>query len=437
MTSIDTVVIGAGHAGLAVSSLLSSSGRDHVVLDRGGVAERWRTERWDSLHLLTPNWMTRLPGWSYRGQAPEGYLSAGGFVSYLEEYAASFDAPVQGSTWVEDVSLHEGRSDAGYTVSTSQGTWSARHVVVATGPWGRPHVPAGLERAGVPVVPASAYRNPGTLPPGGILVVGASASGVQIADELARSGRDVVLAVGGHTRIPRHYRGMEIFWWLERTGRLARTIDESNEPARLRAESSLQLIGRNSSTASAYPVDLAALQDRGVQLAGRFDGVHHRAARFRDDLAESVARSDARLQRLLTRIDDHVTAARLTSEVLAAERPPPVPLPKPVTSIDLRSRGVSTIIAATGYRPSFGWLRVPVLGADGSIQQRCGVTASPGLYVVGQPFQHRRDSGFIDGARHDAATVVAHLTQQVKALTSVVPSTASKTSMSSSSGCAR
>ena len=196
MTSIDTVVIGAGHAGLAVSSLLSSSGRDHVVLDRGGVAERWRTERWDSLHLLTPNWMTRLPGWSYRGQAPEGYLAAAGFVSYLEEYAASFDAPVQGSTWVEDVSLHEGRSDGGYTVSTSRGTWSARHVVVATGPWGRPHVPAGLERAGVPVVPASAYRNPGTLPPGGILVVGASASGVQIADELARSGRDVVLAVG-------------------------------------------------------------------------------------------------------------------------------------------------------------------------------------------------------------------------------------------------
>ena len=160
MTSIDTVVIGAGHAGLAVSSLLSSSGRDHVVLDRGAVAERWRTERWDTLHLLTPNWMMRLPGWSYRGPEPEGYLSAGGFVSYLEEYAASFDAPVQGSTWVEDVSLHEGRSDASTRVSTSQGTWSARHVVVATGPWGRPHVPAGLERAGVPVLPASALSQP-------------------------------------------------------------------------------------------------------------------------------------------------------------------------------------------------------------------------------------------------------------------------------------
>jgi putative flavoprotein involved in K+ transport len=437
MTSIDTVVIGAGHAGLAVSRLLSSSGRDHVVLDRGDVAERWRTERWDSLHLLTPSWMTRLPGWSYRGQEPEGYLSASGFVSYLEEYAASFDAPVQGSTWVEDVSLHEGRLDAGYAVSTSRGTWSARHVVVATGPWGRPRVPAGLERAGVPVVAASAYRNPGRLPPGGVLVVGASASGVQIADELARSGRDVVLAVGRHTRIPRHYRGMEIFWWLERTGKLARTIDDSKDPARLRAESSLQLIGRNGSPASAYPVDLAALQDRGVQLAGRFDGVHSRKARFRDDLAESVSRSDARLHQLLASIDDYVAAVRMTSEVLAAERPPPVPLAKPVTAIDLRSRGIASIVLATGYRPSFGWLTVPVLGADGSIQQRKGVTASPGLYVVGQPFQHRRDSGFIDGARHDAATVVAHLTRRIKVAASTSTSTSPAASPSASSGCSR
>ena len=413
MSVIDTVVIGAGHAGLAVSRLLSVSGRDHVLLDRGRVAERWRSERWDSLHLLTPSWLTRLPGWAYSGPDPEGYLSAGDFVTYLEEYAASFDAPVEQDTAVEAVSSCGRCSGGRWTVHTSRGTSVARHVVVATGPWGRPHVPEGLERAEVPVIPAPAYRNPAQLPPGGVLVVGASASGVQIADELVRAGREVVLAAGGHTRIPRHYRGMEIFWWLDRTGRLARTIDDTTDPARLRAESSLQLVGRSPNRGSAYPVDLAALQSRGVQVVGRLDRVHGRKARFRDDLAESVSISEARLERLLASIDDHVSVSGLTSEVLPAARPRPVPVPKPVTAIDLRARGIGSVMLAAGYRPDFGWLHVPVIGVDGAIQQRRGVTAAPGLYVVGQPFQHRRDSGFIDGARHDAAAVVAHMTQRM------------------------
>ena len=298
MTSIDTVVIGAGHAGLAVSRLLSSSGRDHVVLDRGGVAERWRSERWDSLHLLTPNWMTRLPGWSYRARSPRDTCPPAGSCP-TSRSAPPRSTPRCRAARGSRTSRFTRDAPTPDTPSAQAG--EPRALDMSSSPPVRgvvPTCPPGSSARGSPWYPPTrtATRQ---APPGGVLVVGASASGVQIADELARSGRDVVLAVGGHTGIPRHYRGMEIFWWFERTGRLARTIDDSKDPARLRAESSLQLIGRNGSPASAYPVDLAALQDRGVQLAGRFDGVHSRKARFRDDLAESVSRSDARLHRLL------------------------------------------------------------------------------------------------------------------------------------------
>src|SRR6478672_10667734 len=185
MASIDTVVIGAGHAGLAVSRLLTSAGHDHVVLDRGQVGERWRTERWDSLHLQTPSWMTRLPGWGYEGPNPDGYLSAGAFVHHLEAYAASFGAPLVTGTTVEQVRV-SGRGGR-YAVATDRGTWRTNNVVVATGPHGTPQVPAGLPRDGV--FPASDYKNPRSLPSRGVLVVGASSSGVQIADELSRAGR--------------------------------------------------------------------------------------------------------------------------------------------------------------------------------------------------------------------------------------------------------
>src|SRR5215468_2069096 len=242
MERVDTVVIGAGHAGLAVSRLLSAAGREHVVLERGRVGERWRSQRWDSLHLVTPSWMTRLPGYRYRGLDPDGYLSAAGFADLLDDYAASFAAPVLGSVTVRDVSLADGQSMYRYVVTTNTGSWRARNVVVAAGPHGTPRIPAAVRGSGlrgVEVVPAQRYRNPTRLPAGGVLVVGASASGVQIADELARAGRSVVLAVGRHNRLPRRYRGMDIFWWLESTGRLARTVDQVRDLTAARHEPSL------------------------------------------------------------------------------------------------------------------------------------------------------------------------------------------------------
>jgi putative flavoprotein involved in K+ transport len=410
MTDTDTVIVGAGHAGLAVSRLLSAAGHEHVILERGRVGERWRSQRWDSLHLLTPNWMTRLPGFSYRGPDPDGYLSAAAFAGYLDRYATSFDAPVVERTTVDEVSrARPGRS---YRVATDRGTWEASNIVVATGPHGTPVIPPAVHDGDfgpVDVVSAQRYRNPTQLPPGGVLVVGASSSGVQIADELARAGRSVVLSVGRHTRMPRRYRGMDIFWWLESTGRLARTIDDVPDATAARRETSLQLAGRNGPELFGQNLDLAVLQANGVRLAGHLQRVSGGRAWFRNDLEDTVHAADRRMLRFLNVVDDYVRRAGLGREVWEPMRPRPVELPTPVACLNLIAEPISTIVLATGYRPHYPWLHLPITGPDGSIEQHRGVTAAPGVYVVGQRFQHRRDSGFIDGARYDAQAVVRHL----------------------------
>ena len=282
--------------------------------------------------------------------------------------------------------------------------------MIATGPHGVQRIPPALRGADLPVVPSSRYRNPSGLPPGGVLVVGASASGVQIADELARNGRDVVLAVGRHTRMPRQYRGMDIFWWLERTGRLGRTIDDVPDPERARREPSLQLVGRNDPGYDAQDLDLAALHRRGVRLRGRFLGLTGHVATFADDLPHTAAAADTVLHRLLDSVDRHVDQTRLGRELLPAVRPAPFRPPPAPRALDLRAEGIGCVVVAAGFRPDHSWVRLPITDAAGHVRQRRGVTPAPGVYVVGQRFQHRRDSGFIDGARHDAHAVVAHLT---------------------------
>ena len=415
MTDTDTVIVGAGHAGLAVSRLLSAAGHEHVILERGRVAERWRSQRWDSLHLVTPSWMTRLPDWRYDGPDPDGYLSAAAFADFLDDYATSFRAPVIGSVTVEDVSPAEPGSGHGYVVVTDAGVWRARHAVLATGPHGTPQIP-GAVRTGalgsVELVTAQQYRNPAQLPPGGVLVVGASASGVQIADELARAGRPVVLAVGRHTRMPRSYRGMDIYWWLASTGRLARTVDDVHSVSAVRREPSPQLVGR----AGDGNLDLAVLQTHEVRLTGRLEGIADGRAWFRDDLARSVATAERQMHRLLDAADDYAARAGLDAEICPPRRPAAIPLPLTPTSVNLDVERIGTVLLATGYRPHHPWLHLPITGPDGSIQQYRGITAAPGMYVVGQRFQHRRDSAFIDGARHDAETVVRHLLAQAGGL---------------------
>jgi len=406
MTTIDTVVIGAGHAGLAVSRLLTRAGREHVVLDRGRIGERWRSERWESLQLLTPNWMTRLPEAQPEGD-PDAFPPASSFVRRLEQYAASFDAPVVAGTAVSSLAAGPGGT---YDVHTDHTTWRARSVVIATGPHGRQRVPRHLGQAGVPLITSNRYRNPGRLDPGGVLVVGASSSGVQIADELARSGRDVVLAVGRHTRMPRRYRGMDIFWWLETTGRLARTIDEMPDPEAARAQPSMQLIGRAGADQVESDVDLAALHRRGVRLTGRLHTLQGCTAHFGNDLAAMTSDADRRMHAFLDSVDRYIDRCGLTREVLPPVRPAAAPLVRGPQRLDLRAEGIGTVVLATGYRPDHDWVDLPIVDEDGTFRQTRGITAAPGVYVVGQRFQQRRDSGFIDGARHDAFAVVHHLT---------------------------
>jgi putative flavoprotein involved in K+ transport len=403
MHTVHTLVVGAGQAGLAASRFLAGHQIDHAVLERGHVAERWRSERWDSLQLLTPNWASRLPEWSYRGPDPDGYMTAGDFARYLSGYAASFDAPVRSHSPVHTVRAVE----HGFTVHAGDTEWHARNVVVATGWCDRPYVPelAGGLPADIAQFTATDYRNPAQLPDGAVLVVGASASGVQLADELARTGRDVVLAVGNHSRVPRRYRGMDIWWWLDRIGTFAKTIDKVSDPARARSEGALQLIGRDDHR----DVDLPSLQAQGVQLAGRLVGADHHQVRFADDLRGRVEAADGRLARILRDIDDHIAANGLEREVLPPAPVRPVDLREPTRGLDLRRRGIRTVVWATGFRREYPWLHVPVLGRDGEIVQRRGVTPQRGLYVLGQRFQHRRDANFIDGVRHDAAYVVDHI----------------------------
>jgi putative flavoprotein involved in K+ transport len=396
-----TVIVGAGHCGLAMSHCLAVRSIDHIVLERGQVANSWRTQRWDSLRLLTPNWMTRLPGYAYRGADPDGYLSARQVTAMLADYAAASAAPVLTGVTVTSVRAAAG----GYIVQTDQGSWRAPTVVLACGAAALPAVPAlaRLVPDGITSVTAAGYRNPGELPEGGVLVVGASASGIQLAGELARSGRPVTLAVGEHVRMPRTYRGRDILWWLDASGVLDQRYDEVNDLARARNVPSMQLVGSPGRT-----VDLNALSSAGVRLAGRLAGIADGVAQFSGSLPNVCALADLKLGRLLNTIDAWAGAA--------GERFAPTIVRSAPLGLDLRSGEISTIVWAMGYRPDLSWLDVPVLDRKGRVVHDGGVTARPGLYLIGMPFLRRRKSSLIDGAAGDAAELTGHLAGHLDAL---------------------
>jgi putative flavoprotein involved in K+ transport len=402
MPGTNTVIIGAGHAGLAMSRCLADRDVPHVVLDRGCVGERWRTARWDSFRLLTPNWLSRLPGWTYDGPDPDGFMTADEFVGYLSRYARSFNAPVHPNTLVTRVE----RMETEFSVRTDRGDWTARNIVVATGYHSRARVPE-LARGLAPDVAqltTSAYHSPSSLPAGAVLVVGASASGVQIAYELAVAGRSVYLAVGSHSRLPRRYRGRDILWWLDRIGSLDRSIDEVPNHELAMAEPSLQLVG----TPEGRQVDLGVLQEAGVRLVGRLSGLNGTDAEFADDLANTVGAAQSRLDRVLSDINQFADSVPGS----AATTPDPPPRIRPrhsLSTLDLRLAGVSGVVWATGFQPCNPWLHLPILNGNGLLRHRRGVTDVAGLYGIGLRFQSRRNSTFIDGARHDAAYLADHI----------------------------
>ena len=409
MLTTTTVVVGAGHTGLAMSRCLADRSIDHVVLERGEVAHSWRTQRWDSLRLLTPNWMTRLPGYTYRGDDPDGYLTASGTAELIEDFAKETAAPVRANTTVTSVRAVE----RGYVVQTDQDTWQARAVVSASGAAAVPHVPPMLR--GVPArivaLTPTDYRNPSQLPDGGVLVVGASASGVQIAEELHRSGRPVTLAVGEHVRMPRTYRGKDILWWMDASGLLDERYDEIPDLVRARTLPSMQLVG----SPQRRTVDLNALRRLGVRLVGRLAGIRDGVAQFSGSLANVTALADLKLGRLLDTFDAWAAESEadglgLPQRFAATEVPAPAQL-----AVDLRSGEIRTILWATGFRPDLSWLQVPVFDRMSRVRHDGGVTTSPGLYLIGMPFLRRRKSSLIDGAAADAADLTGHLVRYLDA----------------------
>lgn len=399
-----TVVIGGGHCGLAMSHCLSERSIDHVVLERGEVANSWRTERWDSLRLLTPNWQCRLPGHAYAGEDPDGFMTMPEVVEFVTGYAKLVAAPVLAETLVTSVR----RTENGYVVTTDQGEWSCATVVLATGAFNVPRVPS-LARAVPPAVRTMTplqYRNPDQLGEGGVMVVGASATGVQLAAELRRSGRRVILSVGEHVRGPRLYRGRDIQWWMEAAGVLDERYDEVDDILRARRVPSMQLAG--SPEKATY--DLNALTSLGVEPVGRFAGVRDGRAQFSGSLRNKCELADLKLGRLLDRIDEWATASGLDGSLPPPERFAPTAVPaSPPLDLDLRSGEIETIIWATGFRPDYSWLEVPVLDTKGQIRHDGGVVDSPGMYLLGTSFLRRRKSSFIDGGRVDAEDLAGEL----------------------------
>jgi putative flavoprotein involved in K+ transport len=399
-----TVIIGAGQSGLAMSMHLSARSIDHVLLERGEVANSWQTERWDSLRLLTPNWQSRLPGYAYEGDDRDGYMSMRDVVDYLNRYAVVSAAPVQCHTRVTRV--HQ--VDRGYEVTTNQGGWRCRTIVLASGACNVATVPslaAGLPRRITSLTPMQ-YRNSSELPNGGVMIVGASATGVQLAREIRASGRRVVLSAGEHVRLPRVYRGRDIKWWMDAIGVMDQRYDEVDDLDRARRLPSLQLIG----TPERVTIDLNILRNTDVEIVGRLVGLNNGKAQFSGSLSNVCALADLKMSRLLASIDAWI-AARNEADCF----PPPFRFePTNLSSetrlgLDLDDGSIRTVIWATGYRPDFSWLDVPVFDRKGRIRHDGGIVCAPGMYVMGLPFMRRRKSSFIDGAGDDAADLTVHL----------------------------
>jgi putative flavoprotein involved in K+ transport len=375
------------------------------VLERGEVANSWRRERWDSLRLLTPNWQSRLPGLRYEGQDPDGYMTAGEVTDLIERFAAAARAPVRTGENVTSVR----QAGDGYLVTSSGGEIAARAVVIASGACNRPSVPrfSGEVPASVEQLTPFDYRDPGKLPDGGVLVVGASATGVQLAAEIHRSGRPVTLSVGEHVRLPRTYRGRDVLWWMDSAGVWDQRYDELDDLTRARRLPSPQLVG----TPERATLDLNALTAMGVELVGRWAMVRDGRALFSGGLRNMFSLADLKLRRLLDTFDEWALTSGRDAEFSPPERPEPTLVPPSSRlQLDLGSGEIRSIVWTTGFRPDYGWLDVPVVDAKGQLEHEGGVVVgSPGLYALGLPVLRRRRSTFICGIEDDARAVIGHL----------------------------
>jgi putative flavoprotein involved in K+ transport len=396
----DIVVIGGGQAGLAMSAVLQSHSLDHVVLERRKVGERWRTERWDSLRFQFPNWSLALPGYAYVGDDPDGFAHFSEILSMIEGYARHTHAPVREG--VEVMALHTAPVGGGFVLTTSIGTISARRVVVATGPFQRPHIPLLSDDVprSVHQTDPTRYRSPAQLPDGGVLVVGSGASGFQIADELNAAGREVVLSVSRHRRAPRRFRGRDLYWWMDKLGRFAQTVESF--PGREWPPSTV-VTGIN----GGYDVDVRALARRGVRVAGHTVAIGDGTVRFDDDADRILDEADQAYTAFIIAASDRADRD-LADLVVGAERPDlaaggvtPAPVPA-IESLSFEQDNIGTIVWATGYANDYDWIRVPVFDDRGRPVHERGVSSVDGLFFLGLHWMHTFRSGLLSGVGADA-----------------------------------
>jgi putative flavoprotein involved in K+ transport len=374
------------------------------VLERGEVANSWRRERWNSLRLLTPNWQSRLSGHRYDGADPDGYMTMPEVIDFISRFAESSGAPVRTNTTVTSVR----RTDAGYHVATTNGNFQCHTVVLASGACNVPSVPSLRDGVppSIPCFTAFEYRSPDALPEGGVLVVGASATGVQLADEIQRSGRRVTLSVGEHVRLPRTYRGKDVLWWMEASNVWNQRYDEIDDLSRARGLPSPQLVG----TPERATLDLNTLSAAGVEIVGRLAAVRDGEALFSGGLRNQFALADLKMERLLGTFDEWARTEGGELDVGPPERFESTRAPQSSRlKLNLRNGEIRSIVWATGFRPDYRWLDVPVVDRKGSLRHDGGVVDAPGLYALGLPVLRRRKSSFICGAEDDARDVIEHL----------------------------
>lgn len=409
ITSIDTLVVGAGQAGVAMSEHLTRLGVPHLVLERNRIAERWRTGRWDSLVANGPAWHDRFPNLEFDGVDPDGFASKEQVADYFVTYASKFNAPIRTGVEVKNVVRNTGRQ--GFTIDTSGGTIEAGRIVVATGPFQRGVIPPIAPKGGaIAQIHSVDYRNPEQLPAGAVLVVGAGSSGVQIADELQRAGKQVYLSVGPHDRPPRAYRGMDFCWWL---GVLGEWDAEVTRPGKEHVTIAV------SGARGGHTVDFRRLAHQGVTLVGSTTSFNGGVAAFAPDLNVNIAHGDENYLSLLDAADAY--AARNGLDLPADHEARVMPqdaecMTHPLAELDLAGAGVSAIIWATGYASDFGWLKVDTFDENGKPRHQRGVSKEPGVYFLGLPWLSRRGSAFIWGVWHDARHVADHIVTQRKYL---------------------
>ncbi|GIF21587.1 putative flavoprotein involved in K+ transport [Actinoplanes tereljensis] len=397
------VVIGGGQAGLSMSWYLRQRGVDHVVLERERVGHEWRTRRWDSFCLVTPNWQCRLPGYAYSGDDPDGFMLGAEVVGFLEKYAASFDPPLLEG--VEVTRLR--RTPQGvFELSTSAGFVSADQVVVATGPYHVPAVPRIAERLPSDLVQihSAQYRNAAELPEGAVLVVGTGQSGCQIAEDLHLAGREVHLAVGSAPRAARRYRGRDTLAWLDEMGHYARGIDEFGDADEVRVRANHYMTGRD----GGRDIDLRAFARDGMKLYGHLRGVSLSTLEFADDLGPSLDNADAVAEGIKDAIDRYIDSAGIAAPAEARY----VPVWRPDSSasvLDLAASGVSAVVWATGFHRDHRWIEVPIFDGRGYPTHERGVTGCPGLYFLGLPWQWTWGSGRFAGVAQDAAYLCSRI----------------------------